>query len=251
MDVALVDEADAPANARALGHEGRSSHRGGRSTRGRAAWTAAAVLVALGVSVVFWRGHDKAPALAQPIPPALSSSFQPHDDLAPLLYVKSLDGGRATADYRAEIRDSDGARRDTLTLGDPSSNGAFLVASARLNGGASVRAMFFVEMARLSAEIGLSVVHASTAAADTSLGDAWVVSDLTLQGGQGDRSCLGFRFNSEAKTDLAGLACGETARSTDRGALECLISRLRTTPNGAALGLSNVLNDVARDPSSC
>jgi hypothetical protein len=252
MDAALVDEADAPAKARAIGREQETPSRKGRSTRRRIARSAAAAaLVALGVFLLFWRGNDRPAALSPPAAPPLSTVLQPRDDLAPLIYVKSLDGGRAKADYRAEVRDSDGERRDTLTLGDPSSKGAFLIASARLSGGASAQTMFFVEMARLSAEVGLSVAHASTAAADASLGDGLIASDVTLQGSEGDRSCVGFRFNADAKIDLAGLACGETSRSSDHDALECLISRLRATPDGAALGLSNVLKDGARNPSSC
>jgi hypothetical protein len=249
MDAALVDEAGASARAGALVHEKGRPRRKGRSSLART--STAAALFALGAAFIFWRGADKPTAPAPPAAPALSTVFQAHDDLPPLIYVRSLDGGRAVAGYRAEIRDSDGARRDTLTLGEPSSNGAFLVASARLSGGASAPAMFFVEMARLSAGIGLSIAHASAGVADTSLGGDLVVSDVTLEGGGGDRSCLGFRFNSDGKADLAGLACGETARPSARGALECLISRLRTTPDGAAVGLAPLIEDSRRNPSSC
>jgi hypothetical protein len=251
MDAALV-EADAPAKARARGLAEGLASRKRRSSRGRIARTAtAAVLLGLGVALMIWRGKDKPAAAPQPAVSALSAVFYARDDLAPLLYVKSLDGGQATADYRAEIRDSDAARRDTLTLGDPASKGAFLIASARLSGSAPVQPMFFVEMARLSAGIGLAVAHASPATAETRLGDGLIVSDVTLQGGDGDRACVGFRFNADAKADLAGLACGETARPSDRSALECLISRLRATPDGAALGLATILKESARDPSSC
>jgi hypothetical protein len=250
MDAALVEEADAPAKARALGFENEQAPNQ-VVWRGRVARTAAAaILLALGLALVLWRGNDKPTAPAPPSVSPLSTMFQPRDDLAPLLYVKSLDGGRAKADYRVEIRDGDGARRDTLTLGDPSSKGAFLVASARLSGGVSAQAMFFVDMARLSAAVGLSVAHASTATADTRLGDRLILSEVTLQGGEGERSCLGFRFNADAKADLAGLACGEIARPSDRAALECLISRLRATSDGEALGLATLANG-GRDPSSC
>jgi hypothetical protein len=250
MDAALVIEAGAPEKARARGL-GKQIRR--RPRRRRFAWA----LIAAATSVVcaialFVRGQEPPRDAAGAPPPNLSAIYQARDDLPPLLYVKSLDGGRAAARYVAQIRDSDGARRDTLTLGDPASAGPFLVAAARLSAAATGETMFFVDLARLAAESGLAVARASNGESDLALGPLIFALDVTLQGPRGYRDCLGFRFKSDGKASLFGLACGELDRPGERSALACLVTRLRATSDGAATGLSTMLGaEGAADSSSC
>jgi hypothetical protein len=189
-------------------------------------------LAASGAIALFHPSRDD--AVPPPESAASSLDFQVRGDLAPLLYVKSLDGGRAPTTYVAETRGDD--RRDALTLGDPFSDGPFLRASARLSKVAAPAPIFFVDLVRQAAEAGQAVVHASPPERDAALEGPTQISDLTLEAGDRQRACLGFRFKAEGGVDLSGLACGAVSQPVERVSLECLISRLQPTPAGAILG---------------
>jgi hypothetical protein len=184
-------------------------------------------------------------------PAKASVEFHPQDDLPALLFVKALDGGKAAAAYEAQTRDSDGARRDALTLGDPSSEGPFLRASARIGAASRHSSLFFVELAREAAEVGQAVAHASSPQADAEAGGAVLLSDVTLEADGRQRACLGFHFSAAGAADLSGIACGAAGEPLERAALSCLIGRLEATPAGTAAGFGSILNAISRGQSSC
>ena len=206
---------------------------------------AAVAAGAIAFSPVMQR-RAEAPVSKAPTPVA---EFQTRTDLPPLFYVKSLDGGQASAIYESETRGADGARRDTLTLGDPSSEKPFLRASARL-GAAERPPLFFVELARQAAMIGQAVAHASSPESG-SAGARWLSSEVTLEAGGRQRTCVGFRFAGVGATDLSGIVCGGAGQKVERAALQCLISRLEPTAAGAAAGLDKVLRNAAAEGGSC
>ena len=186
--------------------------------------------------------------------PAVATAAAPADDyresdLPPLLFVKTLDGGRATAAYETQVRDSDGARKDVLTLGDPSSDRPFLLASLRIGGASQRPSLFFVELAREAAEVGQAVARASAPEIDAAGGGATLYSEVTLEAGGRERACLGFRLAGTGAIDFSGVACGEVDMPLERDSLECLISHLAATPAGSTAGLDPVLMRVGEKPS--
>jgi hypothetical protein len=190
---------------------------------------------------------SEAPAVATGAAPPADDYRE--SDLPPLLFVKSLDGGRATAAYQAQVRDSDGARKDALTLGDPSSDRPFLLASLRIGRASQRPSLFFVELARQAAEVGQAVARASAPDIDAAAGGAALYSEVTLEAGGRERACLGFRFAGTGAVDLSGIACGGVDQPLERDSLECLISRLAATPAGSTAGLDPVLTRVGEKPS--
>jgi hypothetical protein len=207
-------------------------------------------VAALGAIVLSLSPHrDPRPMTAAPAKG--SAEFHPQDDLPALLFVKALDGGKAAAAYEAQARDSDGARRDALTLGDPSSEGPFLRASARIGAISTRSSLFFVELAREAAEVGQAVAHASTPQAEADGGGAVLLSDVTLEADGHQRACLGFHFNAVGAAVLSGVACGAVGAPLERAALTCLIGRLEASPAGAAAGFGKILSAASREQSSC
>jgi hypothetical protein len=183
---------------------------------------------------------------------APSKDFQARDDLPPLLYVSALEGGQAAAAYGAATRASDGARKDTLTLGDPLTDGPFLRAMIKIGGASTARpALFFVEIARQAAEIGQAVARAANPQDDAATGPTTLYSEVALDAGGRQRACLGFRFNGGGGIDLTGLACGGVGQSLQRGSLECLISRIEPTSAGAAAGIDKLLKSSSVRKSDC
>ena len=208
----------------------------------------AASLLAMGGAMEFFPAARRGAEAPATISAAPAREFQPRNDLPPLLYVKALDGGQAAAAYEAETRASDGARKDALTLGDPFSDGPFLRASLRIGGAATPPPLFFVEIARQAAEIGLAVGRASDPPAN---GAPILYSDVALDAAGAERACLGFRFNSRSPVDFSGLACGGAGQPLDRASLECLISRIAPTAAGAAAGLDRLNGLAAGGKSGC
>jgi hypothetical protein len=212
---------------------------------------AARVWLALGLALAATGAFVMSPYARRdatsPAPVAVVSSSEFHpSELPALVFAKALDGGAATAAYEVQTRDSDGARRDALTLGDPLMDGPFLRASARV-GGMTRAPLFFVELAREAAEVGQAVAHASSPEADGAL----LLSDVTLDADGRERACLGFRFNGASAADISGLACGATGAPLERSALMCLIGRIEATPAGAQTDLGKILNAATAERSPC
>jgi hypothetical protein len=246
VNAGLVEPVALPSEARLDGVEWtRNNDRPQRNGSGARLWLAMGLALATTGAFLMspYPRHDaQSPA---PVVPALSSEFH-QSDLPPLVFARALDGGAAAAAYEAQSRESDGARRDALTLGDPMTDGPFLRASARV-GGMTRTPLFFVELAREAAEVGQAVAHASSPQADGAL----LLSDVTLDTDGRQRACLGFRFNGVGAADLSGLACGATGAALERSALMCLIGRLEATPAGAQTGIGKILNAAAAERSPC
>ena len=166
--------------------------------------------------------------------------------------MSALEGGQAAAAYDAATRESDGARKDTLTLGDPLSDGPFLRATIRMGAASTGRpALFFVEIARQAAELGQAVARAANPQSDPATGATALYSEVALDAGGRQRACLGFRFNGGRAVDLTGLACGGVGQPLERGSLECLISRIEPTSAGVAAGVDKLVKNPAPRKSDC
>jgi hypothetical protein len=246
MNAGWVEPVALPSEARLDGVEWtRDDRRRRRKGATARVWLAVGLaLAATGAFVMSPYAHrddqPRAPVVSAPSP-----EFRQRD-LPPLLFAKALDGGAASATYEAQARESDGARRDALTLGDPATDGPFLRASARV-GGMTRPPLFFVELAREAAEVGQAVAHASSPEADGPL----LLSEVTLDADGRERACLGFRFNGAGTADLSGLACGANGAPLDRAALMCLIGRIEATPAGAQTGLGKILSAAGGERSPC
>jgi hypothetical protein len=253
MNAEWVERAALAAEARfdSIEQERRAEPRARSHGLARQIWFAMSLgATAVGAAALLFPDARRSPEPPEQ-KPAVLSEFHQRADLPALLFVKALDGGKATASYEIATRDSDGARRDALTLGDPTSAGPFLRASARIGGGAVHSDLFFVELARVAAEIGEAVSRASSPQSDPAVGGSLLLSDLTLEAEGRQRACLGFRFNAAGAADLSGVACGAVGAPLERAALTCLIGRLEATPSGAAAGLGKVLGDLKGDQPDC
>lgn len=211
-------------------------------------WFAFGLAALVAAAIAFSPVMRQSTGPATPVAIAPIKDFQARADLGALFYVRALENGQATAAYEATARDSDGARKDALTLGDPFSDGPFLRATARIGGISPQQSMFFVDMARQAAEIGEAVAHAMNPQATP--GGGMLSSEITLEASGRQRACLGFRFAS-VSADLSGLACGGEGQSLDRAGLECLISRIEPTAAGAAAGLNKLFKEPAGLKPSC
>jgi hypothetical protein len=241
MSAGWTERAEAPGVATLSGVEREAWREGQAPRRGQGRlWLA----TGLGLASIAFLAY--APKPRAPVAPpanetaAPSASFRRQADLPSLLSLQSIDAGREAISYQARRRDSDGERRDTLALGDPSASQAFFRVTARVMGAASQPTDLFVEMARQAAEVGLAVDRASTPQRFLSERGPLLISELVLEGAT-QRACLGFRFDAASSVDLSGMACGAAGKPIERRMLECLIERLRATPAGAAKGLERLL----------
>jgi hypothetical protein len=219
-----------------------------RPRAARRAWLVLGLAAIAAIAVLLspsMRRRVDAPVAPNPMAPL--AEFQSRSDLPALFNVKAIGGGEAASAYDAEIRASDGARKDSLTLGDPFAEGPFLRATARVGGRSGRSALFFVEVARQAAELGEAVARAS----NPEIGEGALYSDVTLEAGGRQRACLAFRVSGPSPNDFAGLACGGAGQAFERASLACLISRIQPTGAGATAGLDQLLKALADRRSAC
>jgi len=241
-------EARAAATLEGVEREARPERRASRAGQSRL-WFAAG----LGLASIAFFAYAPMPHTPT-APPAngiatAAAGFR-RADLPSLLSVQSIESGREAISYLARRRDSDGERRDTLALGDPSSSQVFFRVTAHVMSAASRPTDLFVEMAREAAEIGLAVDRASSPRRFLSGRGPLLISELVLEGAT-QRACLGFRFDATGGVDLSGMACGAAGKPIERQTLECFIERLRATPAGAAKGLERLLGSAPAGRQDC
>jgi hypothetical protein len=240
MSVGWATPVEAPEGA-TLGGVERDVRPSARSrARGQGRLWLAAGLGAVSIALLLKSSEPHAPAApSAPESVAASAIFRARTDLPPLLSVQSANGGREALTYVARRRDSDGERRDTLTIGDPGSNQAFSRLMAHVMSPASQPSDLFVELARQAAEIGLAVDRASSPQRYAADRGVMLVSELALEG-IARRSCIGFRLDGPG-VYLSGMACEAVGKAIERQALDCLLDRLQATPAGVAKGLDALL----------
>ncbi|HLW91489.1 MAG TPA: hypothetical protein VKS78_09340 [Roseiarcus sp.] len=180
--------------------------------------------------------------------PLLASAFHRKDDLPPLMTLRKLDG--RDANYEARLRESDGERQDTITVGAPQSDQAFFRATAHVMGSEAQSADLFVELAREAAAMGLAINRASAAQPYASARGQLLISDLIVEGAA-RRDCIGFRLASDGRVDISGMACGAAGKPIERQTLDCFLERLRATPAGVAKGLDKALGSEPAERSAC
>jgi hypothetical protein len=195
--------------------------------------------------VIAWRQGGQAPIAATRAGPYSHVGFVLNEQLSPMLAFSPLDAIRAPLHYEARMRESPQDRWDTLTYGDIASGETLFRVTLRSAKPGVARPTLFVDIAKQSAEIGSAVVHATNPQIYATARGPIEWADMSLSSLNGDRSCLGFRFNRPQHFDLSGLACGAHGTVLDRAGLERLIERLSVTGSGMEAGLGQALRSGA------
>jgi hypothetical protein len=195
--------------------------------------------------VIAWRHGGQSPVAATQSGSFSHVGFVPNEQLAPMIAFTPLDAIRAPLHYEARTRESPQERWDTLTYGDIATDETFFRVTLRSAKSGVSRPTLFVDIAKQSAEIGAAVMHATNPQIFATERGPIEWAEMSLSGLNGDRSCLGFRFNRPQDFDLSGLACGAHGATLDRTGLERLIQRLSVTGSGMAAGLGDVLKSGA------
>jgi hypothetical protein len=179
---------------------------------------------------------------AAPAPRASSQAgFVGNERLAPLAAFSPPPAVRSQMRYQARMREGAEERWDTLTFGDPASDDMLFRVTIRSARPAQARPSLFVDIAKQSAEIGAAVVHATNPQFGATERGSIEWADVTLAGPQGERACLGFRFDRARAINLSGLACAAHGAPLDLAALGHLVGRLSATSSGMEAGLGEVL----------
>jgi hypothetical protein len=250
MNAEWAERAAAPRGALG-GVEQELQHSKPRRVRGLRRWLAAGLAVAAIAGLFAARELRMSSKPHTGDTPAQASAFHRRDDLAPLMTLRMRDGVREATGYQTLIRESDGERRDSLTLGDPQSDGAFFRATVRVMGPTSAAADLFVSLAREAATMGLAIDRASSPEPYVSERGGLLVSDLVVEGAR-RRACIGFRVTGDAGLpDISGIACGAAGKLIERQALDCFLDRVRATPAGIATGIDKLLGSDPPERAAC
>jgi hypothetical protein len=195
--------------------------------------------------VIAWRQGGQAPVAATRAGPYSHVGFVLNEQLSPMLAFSPLDVIRVPLRYEARMRESPKERWDTLTYGDIAGDETLFRVTLRSARPGVARPTLFVDIAKQSAEIGSAVVHATNPQIYATARGPIEWAEMSLSSANGERSCLGFRFNRPQDFDLSGIACGAHGAALDRAALERLIDRLSVTGPGMEAGLGDALKSGA------
>ena len=154
--------------------------------------------------------------------------------------------------YDARRHAPGGGRDDMLGYGSFVEDKAHLFLSAyRAGDEARLPGGFFVDLARMASENGLSVLRNTQATGlDTKFGRI-EASDAALIKGDRERACIAFRHLSpNPDFRLSGWWCGSPQRPADRAQLTCLLDRLQLLTAGEDRNLRSLFNkaELARQP---
>ncbi|MGL4975612.1 MAG: hypothetical protein ACRC56_09970, partial [Bosea sp. (in: a-proteobacteria)] len=155
--------------------------------------------------------------------------------------------------YEARRHAPGGGRDDMLGYGSFDDGKAHLFLSAyRAGDEAKLPGGFFVDLARMTSENGLSVLRNTQATGlDTKFGRI-EASDAALVKGERERACIAFRHLSpNPDFRLSGWWCGSAQRPADRAQLTCLLDRLQLLTAGEDRNLRSLFNkaELARQPN--
>jgi len=209
--------------------------------------------LAAGVGVVGVTALAPAPASA-PSPTSAPAVAPPSSEivdptLSPLFTFATAEGVRAR--YEARINRTTGARRDAVSLGALDGDAPALRVEMWKDESARAAGSLFVEIAEESAAFGAAVERLGASQILTSSQGPVEWADLTLAGGRGRRTCIGFRFAARADGGLHGVACAASGAKIDAAGLSCLVDRLALTRAGREAGLADILKSAGGRRPTC
>lgn len=212
-------------------------------------------LILLAALVLFPRGSDKVePKVAANVEPPRAVAVAPSGKITAKVSVDAVEASAlmarpfsafdvAARDFEREkktiaVRDGEGGsgRIDTIAVGQFAVGAPFMRIDIHQDIVDKEKASdFFLDMARHAVDAGLNVAKIGQPSALITKFGSFETADIRLsqpssQGVASERSCLATRFIDEKLAlEIAGLACGETAKPIDRVALGCLLDRITYT----------------------
>jgi hypothetical protein len=187
-----------------------------------------------------------------PTPPETPelASFSPvgfvaDERLAAMLSYRQGEADHARARYEGRIRQSDAARWDILTIGDPDGDDPLFQVTLYVARAAIAKPSLFVALARQSAERGTAVVYAASPQFSATARGPLETAEVRLSGSKAERRCLGFRLAGSPRIDAFGLACGAHGAPRDPAAVSRMLERLVVTGPGLEAGLGAIFNDAS------
>jgi hypothetical protein len=225
-----------------------------RPGRDRRAWGRRVALgLAAGVALVgvtaLAPAPSNAPSPASAPAPAPVSGEIVDPTLAPIFTFETGDGARAR--YEARIDRATGARRDAYSLGALDGDAPALRVEMWKSANARGAGSLFVEIAEETAAFGAAVERLGISQIVTTSQGPVEWADLTLAGGRGKRTCVGFRLLARAGGGLHGVACATAGAKIDAGALSCLVDRLALTRAGREAGFADIVKSAAIRRPAC